>query len=1276
MKCYPLLLFLLLTTPTYAAITLDNTLNTAPINLSNYEFNETLGQRVGHHLFFSFEQFNLNQGEIATFSGESSIQNIISRVTGGQSSFINGTIRSTIPNANFYLLNPAGLQFGAEARLDIQGSFYASTAHYLDFADGGRFNAQNPQDSLLTIAPISAFGFLQAAAPIQVQGYGELSPETNLITGLRVPTGQTLSLIGGDIDIQQGSFFYDISTNSRGATVTATQRLPSLSVPDGQLNLIATKGVGTVSLNNSEIKLDNFAQLADVSIQQQSHLDVNGQGGGQIAIRAGQFILEDSVLQAHTEGNISGGKIDIQAQNIALTQSAQISTQTIGSGDAANINLQATNSFSISGKNDDSVQAYPLISKTKGAGRGGDIQIQANNINISHNDLESSADASGRGGDVKLTAQQNVTMQKAIIYVNAYSQEDDAGDSGSVFIEAQNIEMADGMINVGVFGSGQGGNIQLKATENIDLIENVHLYSDAYLGRGNGGDTIVEAKNISLKDGAFIDTTAKNSGGDAGQIILKATGTVTISGVSQEGKGKASALKSGSISLSKNEAGKGGSIQVEAENLILTDGGLITSSSDAPAWGKSSDAGHIIIRVNGETRLSGVNEFGENREGFGSGIYARTVGVENNTGKSGSIDLQTGSLTIENGGVIESSTNIAEAGGDITITVQGDVHISGDATGLVTQEAGNTQLRYLSEFSPKVYNESTSGIYARTTGNDGKAGVGGAINLSANQLTLENKGTISSSSTGDGEAGNISVAVNKLVMDDKAVITSGSQSANQYIFANESERSQQMLVSGDVVKVLDSEGNGRIAYYAHNGDDLIRINYIQSVPNMETLQDLPNQYLIRNGDVVRVEETGLKYIYEDLYGVFRVWTAFDDSQNALEFDTNAELFEKTDGWFDGVDRPVPYEYGTIMRVKDAGDGKPATYVYSGLLDPFNNYYLSRPIRLHRYEVSNMSQLQALPQQQSILNGALAVLTENQQTNYFIYNDGQWLDLYDNETHTVQDLSQFNDLNVAHTGYLTTLSDSGITEIYDGQQWLVLNETYRVNDLAQRDALPAQTGDVVTIENLGNGQTASYLYSNNQWIEQIKGGNAGQLNLTVRDGLYLSGASEITTESLSAGGGSIKINTAGVMFLENAQISTSVQEGAGHGGDLTVSEPQFLTLNKSSITAQAYRGNGGNILIVANEFIKSSDSFISASSDLGIDGNVDVTSPDNTISNNLILLSKDFLKQIEVSDPCQNYTTEFAAPLSLKANFYRYISDSLESWQPSRGDFTVHSVSCN
>jgi len=81
------------------------------------------------------------------------VQNIISRVTGGNPSSIDGTLRSTIPNADWYFLNPYGIMFGPNAKLDVQGGFHASTADYLRLSDGGRFEVRTPQNSLLTVAP-------------------------------------------------------------------------------------------------------------------------------------------------------------------------------------------------------------------------------------------------------------------------------------------------------------------------------------------------------------------------------------------------------------------------------------------------------------------------------------------------------------------------------------------------------------------------------------------------------------------------------------------------------------------------------------------------------------------------------------------------------------------------------------------------------------------------------------------------------------------------------------------------------------------------------------------------------------------------------------------------------------------------------------------------------------------------------------------------------------------------------------------------------------------
>jgi filamentous haemagglutinin family N-terminal domain len=129
----------------HAEVITDGSLG-AKVELPGKDFQITpeLGQQVGNNLFHSFQQFNLSESESATFSGADSVQNIIARVTGGSPSMIDGTLRSTIPNADLYFLNPYGVMFGQHAKLDLQGGFHVSTADYLRLQDGGRFEARTP----------------------------------------------------------------------------------------------------------------------------------------------------------------------------------------------------------------------------------------------------------------------------------------------------------------------------------------------------------------------------------------------------------------------------------------------------------------------------------------------------------------------------------------------------------------------------------------------------------------------------------------------------------------------------------------------------------------------------------------------------------------------------------------------------------------------------------------------------------------------------------------------------------------------------------------------------------------------------------------------------------------------------------------------------------------------------------------------------------------------------------------------------------------------------
>ena len=89
----------------------------------------------GANLFHSFSQFNLSPGQIANFLTNSNIQNIFGRISGGDVSIINGLLTVSGGNSNLFLMNPAGIVFGQNARLNVPGSFFATTATGIGFGD-------------------------------------------------------------------------------------------------------------------------------------------------------------------------------------------------------------------------------------------------------------------------------------------------------------------------------------------------------------------------------------------------------------------------------------------------------------------------------------------------------------------------------------------------------------------------------------------------------------------------------------------------------------------------------------------------------------------------------------------------------------------------------------------------------------------------------------------------------------------------------------------------------------------------------------------------------------------------------------------------------------------------------------------------------------------------------------------------------------------------------------------------------------------------------------
>ena len=129
----------------------------------------------GSNLFQSFQEFNVGEGRGAYFSNPAGITDIFSRVTGGNISQILGTL-GVSGNANLYFLNPNGILFGPNARLDVKGSFLATTADSIIFDNNYEFSASNPTaPPLLTVNIPIGLRFRENAGDIVVQTEGVIN---------------------------------------------------------------------------------------------------------------------------------------------------------------------------------------------------------------------------------------------------------------------------------------------------------------------------------------------------------------------------------------------------------------------------------------------------------------------------------------------------------------------------------------------------------------------------------------------------------------------------------------------------------------------------------------------------------------------------------------------------------------------------------------------------------------------------------------------------------------------------------------------------------------------------------------------------------------------------------------------------------------------------------------------------------------------------------------------------------------------------------------------
>ncbi len=740
----------ILSIPCWAEVNTDGSVGPATqLNGPNFQIGEALGTRVGDNLFHSFSQFNINAQESATFTGDSAIQNVISRVTGGNVSVIDGLFRSEIGQAGVYFINPAGIVFGDHAQVDVPAAFYTSTAGALNFTDGAQFNALNPAGSHLSIAAPSSFGF-------NADHTGSIVIEAD---GLQFKPQSKVEFSAQQIEINQaqvGGENVDLTLNTN-----TTPRTPAGPINiNGSLVAAAGNGTGHVQINGGDVTLSNSNVLAE------NLGDKNSQRPETIAITADNLTLEKSFVDASTLGDGKGGNIAVNtSKNLAITgQDINLlygifSYSKEGKGDAGNIAINAGDSVELSDGGKISVDTYT-------SGRGGNIDLNAKNLlvdgqnNSNFAGLFANSFGTGKGGNLTLNVAGQVNLaNNAGLNAIAYA----AGDGGNVVVNTHDLVL-DGQsqsmpfaIGTGsLSGTGNGGDIQVTADNSVNILNGAWInsstrtsgnsgniavtakdllidgqnnpnftgiFTNAYRGSGNAGNiTLAIANALNIYNGGQIASNTLEKG-DAGNITLD-TADITIIGPN-------SPLQTGVFSQALSGTGHAGQIELTAtKDLNVLHGGQINSTTNTVGNG-----GNIVIKTKGNILID------DQQSGIDTGIASRTT--ESSTGDAGDISIATqGDIRVISHSSIVSGTTGAGAGGNIMI----------ESAKKIQLDAHN-----IDNFNSGIFSDTSS----TATGNAGD------IQLKAsNGLEILNGSSVSSSTFGKGSAGNIDIAGDNLIIDN------------------------------------------------------------------------------------------------------------------------------------------------------------------------------------------------------------------------------------------------------------------------------------------------------------------------------------------------------------------------------------------------------------------------------------------------------------------------------------------------------------------------------
>ena len=820
-----------------------------------YAITQQRGFSNGSNLFHSFDVFNLDQGETAVFSGNADISNIISRVTGGLPTTINGTVSSTIQGANFWFVNPAGLTVGPTGVIDVSGAIALGAADFINFKDGQFLASVTPgEDVTLLVANPASFGFLgdtnsgtltiqsaqvlaQAASPnrplvpefpysmvlsggggVLLDTTGDINLINTAIDTSPVHSGDIVLRAAGNVTLAGTDLHTDsgntVSFGIGGISITGGGQV---TLTDSLISGAGLAGVQPIEVQGSGVRLDNsvISVFSSGTSAERATIQISALGKAGDRPGAGTVTLVNSNLSTTNAGTVLTENPDFPAEIAVVGENVRLEESVISTfGRAAGGNdILVSGSQSVAIVGADKFSTLSVMTgfsapSTGGivvsGGAGGTELTHALIFSKSTAGVSDPANPAATVGGISILGHDGrVTISDSLVQTNAQSTIAPNGTppdvTSDIRISGASVHIIGGQLATSVVGpptinapnAVDAGNISIFTTGTRDNHDGIVIEGGALIR----SDALAAGANI--QNGALLSVT------DSGSITLVAQGgAVRISGGSQlETSAGPNAGSAGSIAIS------GDSIQLDGVTARTTAQSLLTGDGS-----EAFSPGSITLSSNGSVALDD------------SMLDANTSGVI----QAGSISVNGSTVTIGGvtGSAISSSSTGSAAGGDISINAQDALSITSSSVsasaganaasgGRIDVTAGSVLAR---DTTLDTSNASTQPVALDELGvpigptSDISVSATGAVGLRNTQLTTQ--------TTGTARAGSIGVA------GDSIHITGGQITASTTFDAQQSGVAETGQ-AGDI-NVIASNLDVGVTSLTIDGGALIRSNAVGS----------------------------------------------------------------------------------------------------------------------------------------------------------------------------------------------------------------------------------------------------------------------------------------------------------------------------------------------------------------------------------------------------------------------------------------------------------------